>query len=156
MEIVVVSKFKSSFWIKISLGIIVFLFVLFYCIKIIVSDFNKNSIPILIGGIVVLLFILYISLDVFKLYKLKITDSGIEKITIVNKRIEFILFNSITSFQKEIITPKNTRGQIADRYDVYILKFENKKLIISPNDFENYDEIIETIKSNINTNKKTC
>ncbi len=153
---VVVSKFRNLFWIKISFGIIVFLLVLFYCIKIIAVDFNKNSIPILIGGIVVLLFILYISLDVFKLFKLKITDSSIEKITLVNKRREFILFNSITSFQKEIITPKNTRGQIADRYDAYILKFENKKLIISPNVFENYDEIIETIKSNINTNKKTC
>lgn len=156
MEIVVVSKFKSLFWIKISLGIIVFLLVLFYCIKIIVSDFNKNSIPILIGGIVVLLFILYVSLDVFKLFKLKITNSGMEKTTLLSNRKEFIAFNSITCFQREIVIPKNIRGQITDSYYVYILKTENRKLIISPSDFENYDEIVNSIKHNISSNKKPC
>lgn len=153
---VVVSKFRSLFWIKISFGIIVFLLVLFYCIKIIVSDFYKNSIPILIGGTVVLLFILYISLDVFKLFKLKITNLGIEKTALLIGRKEFIAFNSITSFQREIVIPKNIRGQIADSYYVYTLKTENRKLIISPNDFENYDEIVNSIKDNISSNKKPC
>ena len=145
------SRFRGLFWVRMILGFIVFIAMLSFCVKSIFIDFDKTQIPILIGAIVALLFIIYLSLDIFKIFSLKVTEREIEKTLLITKRKERIPYEIITDFKQERIKPRNTRGQIANEYNVSVLKFGNgKSLIISPDNFENYKEIELAIKNNLN------
>ncbi|TDD77573.1 hypothetical protein E0F89_08315 [Flavobacterium caseinilyticum] len=105
----------------------------------------------LILAFVVLLFITYLSIDLFKDFTLKIMENGIEKTSLIFRTKQFIAFDSISSIGRQKTRLRSTRGiNISDGYHYNILQLKNgNTLIISPDNFENYTEIIEVIKSRI-------
>ena len=147
---VIESKFRKLFSIRIGIGLLLFLLILSFCVNGLrnPAETTKQS---LILAFVVLFFIIYLSIDLFKDFTLKITENGIEKTSLVFRTKQFIAFDSISSVDRQKTRLRSTRGiNISDGYHYSILHLKNgNTLIISPDNFENYIEIIEVIKSKI-------
>lgn len=78
-------------------------------------------------------------------------ENGIEKTSLIFRTKQYIPYNSILRVDRQKARQRDTRGiNLTDGYHFSILKFENgSSLIISPDNFENYTEIMEAIKRNI-------
>ncbi len=145
------SNFRKQFWARILLGICLFVILLFFSLNTILNDFDKSKIPILCGALAIMSFLIYVSFDLFKLHSIVISENGIEKTSIITKRTEHIPFKLISSIQQQRVKYRNTKGvKISEGHSISILKFENgKSLIISPDTFENYQEIMSAINRKV-------
>ncbi len=148
---VIKSNFRKQFWTRILIGICFFVILLIFSLNTILNDFDKSKIPILCGVLALLSFLIYVSFDWFKLYSIVITENGIEKTSVITKRTEHIPFKMISSIQQQRVKYRNTKGiYISEGHLISILKFENgKSLIISPDTFENYQEIMSAISRKV-------
>ena len=97
-----------------------------------------------------LLFLGYLSLDLLKIFTLKVSENGIEITFLITKKKKYIPFNIISSIEKEKVTLRNAHGNITDGFYISILKFDNESLIISPDSFENYEDLMKEIKTKLN------
>jgi len=144
------SKFRKLFLIRIGIGVFLFLFILSYCIY---GLLNPDTTPkdALMIAFVVLLFLVYVSTDLLKVCSLKIMEKGIEKTSLIFRTKKYILYSSILSVDRQKTRQRDTRGvNITDGYHFSVLKLENNRsLIISPDCFKNYMEIIEAVKSKV-------
>lgn len=144
------SKFRKLFWVRIGIGFLVFMAVLYFCLNSIsqYSQLIKN--PVFIVSAVFLLLFFCAALDLFKVCKLIVTDNGIEKILLISGRKQYIPFTDIIGIKKRKITAQGKAGQLTNGYILSILQLVNDKtLIISPDNFENYNAIMLGIKSNL-------
>lgn len=144
------SKFRKLFWVRIVIGFLAFMAVLYLCLIFILKDLKILKNPIFIGALIFLSFLIYVAIDLFKIFKLIITEEGIEKCFLISKRKEYIVFKDIISIKKERSRMRTKSGELTDGYTVSILQLVNKKiLVISPDNFENYNDIMLAIKSNL-------
>ena len=145
------SKFRKLFWIRIGIGLVIFILAVCCCFNCISDDSQNLQNPMLIGALFIVLFLLYLSVDLFTIFKLIITEDGIEKISLIFGRRQFIPFVKIINIKREKITLRSKTGNISDGYYFSIVRFENNKsLTISPDHFKNYEEIMSSIKSKLN------
>jgi hypothetical protein len=144
------SKFRKMFYARIGIGLFLFLLILSFSINELRNP-DETTKQSLILAFVVFFLIIYFSIDLFKDFTLKIMDNGIEKTSLIFRTKQFIAFDSISSLDRQKTRLRSTRGiNISDGYHYSILQLKNgKTLIISPDNFENYTEIIEIIKSSI-------
>ena len=148
------SKFRKLFWVRIVIGFLAFLIVLFYIILSLLNNVLEVTLlfknPFLLAAFIFLAFLAYVALDLLKIFRLTITETGIEKTLIISGRKEDIFFTSITGLKKERIRMKTKSGNLTDGYSISILKLENNKsLIISPDNFENYNDIMLAIRDKL-------
>ncbi|SFD78997.1 hypothetical protein [Flavobacterium phragmitis] len=144
------SKFRKLFWIRAGIGFLVFIFTLYLCINSIsqYSKLTKN--PVFIFSLVFLVLLFFAALDLAKTFKLTIKEEGIEKIFVISRHRQFIPFISIIGFKTQKIRMKGKSGYLTDGYTQTVLQLvNNKNLIISPDSFENYVEIISAIRSKL-------
>lgn len=145
------SVFRKMFWIRFSMGVLVFLFLAIYVIIKVFLEESAFKQPSVIVSMVLLLFLVYASSDFAKKFSLKVTETGIERIFFLSRNIDFISFDSIESLETKRVRYRNTRGNVSDGITVSFIKIKNKEdFIISPDSYENYREIIALIKSRIN------
>ena len=122
------SKFRKLFLIRIGIGVSLFLLISFYWIYGLINPDATNK-QFLILVLVVLLFLVYVSIDLFKVFSLKIMEKGIEKTSLIFRTKKFIPYNSILSIDRQKAIQRDTRGiNLTDGYHFSILKFENKKI----------------------------
>lgn len=144
------SKFRKLFLIRIAIGAFLFLLILSYCVNGIRNPTAtiKQS---LILAFVLLLFLVYVSTDLLKVSSLKILEKGIEKTSLIFRSKQYIPYSSILSVDRQKTRQRDTRGiNLTDGYHFSILKFANDgSLLISPDSFENYSEIMEAINGNV-------
>jgi hypothetical protein len=147
---VIESKFRKLFCIRIGIGLSLFLLILFFCVNGLKNPDETTNQSIILA-FVVLFFITYLSIDLFKNFTLKIMENGIEKTSLIFRTKQFIAFDSISSLDRQKTRLRSTRGMnISDGCHYSILQLKNgNTLIISPDNFENYTEIIEVIKNRI-------
>lgn len=108
----------------------------------------KNS--SLIFSLVFFAFLIYVSIGLFSIFSITITDKGIEKKALISGKKEFIPFTSIIGLAREKVRMRTKSGALTDGYTVTILKLQNgKKIVISPDDFDNYKELILEIKNHL-------
>lgn len=133
-----------------AIGLFLFLLIFSFCLNGLRNpdETTKQSLTL---AFVALSFIIYLSIDLFKDFTLKIMENGIEKTSLIFRTKQFIAFDSISSVDRQKTRLRSTRGiNISDGYHYSILQLKNgKTLIISPDNFENYTEIIDAIKSRI-------
>ncbi|MFC6095538.1 DUF6585 family protein [Flavobacterium qiangtangense] len=147
---VIESKFRKLFSIRIGIGLFLFLLILSFCVDGLRNPVETTKVSLILA-FVVLFFIIYLSIGVFKDFTLKITENGIEKNSLVFRTKQFIAFDSISSVEGQKTRLRSTRGiNISDGYHYTTLHLKNgNALIISSDIFENYREIVEVIKSRI-------
>lgn len=144
------SKFRKLFWIRLVLGIVLFVILILILINRVFLNPQETKNLTLVVVVIALLLLSYLSLDLFKVFTLKVSENGIKTTFLITKKKKYIPFNSITSIEKEKVTLRNAQGNITDGYYISILNFENDSLIISPDNFENYEELMLVIKYKLN------
>lgn len=144
------SKFRKLFWVRIGIGFLVLIAIFYMCLNFILKSSQTLKNPFFIVGLVFISFLLYVALDLFKIFKLKITGKGIEKTLLISKRTRYIPFKSIIGIKKQKLRMRTKSGNLTDGYSITVLQLENNKtLVISPDNFENYEEIICVVKDNL-------
>jgi hypothetical protein len=144
------SRFRKLFWIRIGIGLFMFLTILSFFINGL-RDPDETTEQSLVLAFVVLCFLVYVSIDVLKVFSLNIEENGIEKTSLLFRTKHSFTFDSVLSIERQKTIQRNTRGvNISDGYHISVLKFKTgKSLIISPDSFENYEELMFAIKSNL-------
>jgi len=144
----IVSKFHTLYLIRKAIGptLFAFLSLLFLYQGFSLNNFFQIKISIF-------LFLVCISFSIINLksiYKLVIEESSIVKISIFYGVKKYIALSSIKASHLDYIQGVATEaGQINPGYYECVLILENdKKLIISPEKFKNYSEIIKAISHN--------
>lgn len=136
------------FCVRIGIGLFLFLLILSFYVNELRNP-NETTKQSLIQAFAGFFLITYLLIDLFKDFTLKIMDNGIEKTSLIFRTKQFIAFDSISSLDRQKTRPRSTRGiNISDGYHYSILQLKNgKTLIISPDNFGNFTEIMEIIKS---------
>ncbi len=143
------SKFRKLFWVR--MGFVFLLFILFFCFCLKGILYNSGDAVILFSILmfIVLSFFLYISTDLFKIFSLTISERGIEKKQIITNQKRLFLFKDIISIERKKYNVRSSGRIIIDGYHLSILKFKNGELLtISPDNFDNYQDIMQAIKNN--------
>lgn len=144
------SKFRKVLGIRIGIGFFFFLVTLGFLVLKSSTNLQSSVNPLTVMACMLLLFLIYVAPDLFKIYKLIITEKGIEKTLIVTGQKQFIPFETINFVKKGKIKLRNRGGDISDGFHFSTLVFDNNKsLIISPDHFENYKDIMFAIESNL-------
>lgn len=144
------SKFSSLFLLRILFGSLLFIILSYFCVDTILHNQNIEKFIFLVPAFLVLFFLVYVSYDLLKLYKLTITEKGIDKVFIFSNQKEHISFNSILSIEQERTRIKSSRGYVTDGYFYNILELKNgESLLISPDRFENYNDLITAVRDNL-------
>ena len=82
MQMPIKSKFRKSLVVRIGVGFFLFIVALFYVLSNVFSTSDISINPLLVMASMLLLFIIYASLDLFEIFKLTITKNGIERILV--------------------------------------------------------------------------
>ncbi len=143
----ITSEFRKIVGIRIIAGFILFVITLSYVLYNGFSTLEIN--PLVVMAYMFLFFLLYCFPDLFKIYKLTITEKGIEKTLVITGTKQFISFDSIQYIKKGKVKLRSKTGDISDGYHFTTLILENKKsLVISPDHFENYSILMNNIQDN--------
>ena len=143
------SEFRKALGRRIGFGCVLFVITLLFVSYTFLSSSQVSINPLLVMACMILLFLIYVSPDVFKISKLTITENGIEKMNVVTGHKQFIPFETIHYIKKGKIKMRNRGGaDISDGFHFSTIVLENKKsFIISPDHFENYKDVMIAIKS---------
>lgn len=119
------SEFRKSLCRRIVFGFILFIMIALYLLY---NGFSTDKVnPLVIISWMLLVFLVYCFPDLFKIFKITITEKGIEKTMIITGTKEFIPFESITNIKRQKIKLRNIRGDISDGYHFSTLILDNKK-----------------------------
>lgn len=144
------SEFRKALGTRIIFGSILFLITLIYVSSTFLNSASISINPFLVMCLMVLLFLIYVSPDIFRIFKLTITENGIEKTVIITGQKQFIPFDTINYIKRGKINFRNKGGNVSDGFHFSTVMLENKKsLIISPDHFENYKDIMIAIQSKL-------
>jgi len=142
------SKFRNLFWVRIGMGFLVFGLVLYFCLD---SLFRNIKDIMILPAFIVLLFLFYLSSGLSKIHTLTISENGIEIQLFLSQRKRLISFDAIMGFEYETVRYRNRQGYISNGHKMCFLKLKNgERFLISPDTFENYDDLISNIKRNLN------
>jgi ABC-type siderophore export system fused ATPase/permease subunit len=146
----ITSEFRILFIIRKILGITFISAVGCFFIN---SALEKNEWEILLLIIFSELILLFFLVKDFqKIYKIKVAENGIYKISVFLNKTQFIPYNEIKTVRSEKVQGSSTdAGEITLGYfESVLITDKNQKILISPDHFENYNEIMKTIKLNRN------
>lgn len=139
------SKFRKMFWFRLAFGSIIFVLCLVFFITGLLNFEHRNVVPLVMCAFI-LVSLSCLSIDIFKIFKITLSENAIIKTTLFTGFEKLIPFSSIQNIELQKVRFKSSRGNISDGHQITIIKFENEKLIISPDSFENYQELINFIK----------
>ena len=144
----ITSEFRTLFIVRKILGITSILAIGCFLI---ISALEKKEWEMLLLILFAELILLYFLIKDFqKIYKIKVAENGIYKISIFLNKAEFIPYKEIKTVRSEKVQGSSTdAGEITLGYfESVLITNKNQKILISPDNFENYNEIMKAIKLN--------
>lgn len=115
------------------------------------SDGNLNFqyAPCWVGIIITVLLILEIFF-ILTQRTITVTNKGVEFKYLFFNKSKVLEYETILNIKREKIQQMVKSGPVSDGYHLSVLNLiDGKQEIISPNQFENYNEIINAIRSNL-------
>ena len=144
------SKFRVLFLIR--KNIIFFLFA-GLCLWMLISGIFESVSGLISAAIIFLAICALVQLiNLHSVFKIIISENGIIKISFISGERELIPFSSIINIIMQRVDGLSTSdaGQITTGYYESLITLKNnRKLTISPDHFENYEELIRAIKKNM-------
>lgn len=143
------SKFRTLFLIRIN---ILFILFDFFCISKFFGSFRTEDYKITLASVVFLAVSIFFHVNkLSSVNEIIVSEKGIKKTTLASSKIDFIAYSSILRVQTERIQGSYSRGgQITTGYFESIIYFENgEEMLISPDHFENYQELIVAIRDKV-------
>jgi hypothetical protein len=152
---IIQSKFRKLFLVKILFACFFFLLVLFFNLKFLYENFFNFKDPFFFLAVFLLIIIIRLSFEVLNIYSLKVSEIDISHTILVTQITTKFRYDQITSIRKEKVAGQNTgRGQISAGFFRTVIIFnDGSELIVSPDDFENFHELIIAIKNNLDNYK---
>jgi hypothetical protein len=144
------SEFRTLFILRKISGVI-FLFAI--CCFLLNIGLERNQwVIILISFIAIIVSYIILKNDIRKIYKIKVVKNGILKIGVFENKEKLILFRDIKEVRLEKVEGMSSdAGEITlGYYESILILNTNEKILISPDHFENYKEIMKIIKLNRN------
>lgn len=141
------SEFRVLFWARKIFG---FLLVLLLSSIFLIDPTDVN---ITIFVLLVILTLVYHFFKIRKLYKIVISEKGIIKVSFLNKKKEFIDFSEVEKVG--LIKFDGRRDPIrgvnisSGYYESEILLKNKESILISPDYFENYKELVKSLSENL-------
>ena len=145
-----ISEFRSLFLLR---KVTAFVFTFIVCCFVIKRGLSRNESELIVISIIILIVsALMLKNRLWKIYKIKVIENGILKIPVFQNKEQLILFTDIKEVRLEKVDGNSSdAGEITLGYFESILILNtNEKILISPDSFENYKEIMKTIKFNRN------
>lgn len=144
----IISKFRTLFLIRKS---IVFVFFSIIWLSVFFQGIHETESQAVSTAIIMFVIsAIFQIINLKSVYKIMISNEGITKAYIISRQSEFIPFSNIKNTQLNHVRGTWTdAGQITEGYyeSVIILK-NNKILLITPDYFENYKELIKVLSYN--------
>lgn len=124
----------------------------FICLSYFFGSFRTENYKVTFGSLIFLALSLFFHINKMRsVYEITVTKKGIKRKTLTSSKEEFIPYSSVLKVQTERIQGSySDAGQITTGYFESTVFLENgTELLISPDHFENYHEIIVAIRSNV-------
>jgi len=144
----VVSKFRSSYWIRQFINYGGGLFLIGLCIYFSLDNgqLDYGNALFWVAALGSLGFIYYILFFLFsELKQLTATDSGIEIKYSLTKKTDFIPYNEIVNFTTRHITIQRGAGRSAGYHELEILLTNDRTITFNEDQFDNYNELKNSI-----------
>lgn len=147
----ITSKFRIDYWIMQSISYVAGLFLIGLCLYFSFDngkiDYHRSVFWIAILGIWALVFyFLKFLLNEFK--QITISDKGIEIKYLLTKKTDVIPYNEIVKFTTRRITSRQGVGRTTGYHELEIELTKDRVITFSENQFDNYNEIKNTIYRN--------
>lgn len=147
----VTSIFRQMYWAKLIFFFItglMFAAILFQVSIMSNGNLNFQYAPCWVGIIITVFLILEIFF-ILTQRTITVTNKGVEFKYIFFNKSKVLEYETILNIKREKTQLKVKGGPVSDGYHLSVLNLiDGKQEIISPNQFENYIEIINAIKSN--------
>lgn len=148
----VTSKFRQMYWAKLIFFFVTGLFFAIFFFKIAINsegNLNFHYAPCWVGIIITVLLILEI-FYILTQRTITVTNKGVEFKYIFFNKTKNIEFDTILNIERQKVQQMVKGGPVSDGYHLSILHLTNgQQEIISPDQFENYIDIINAIRSNL-------
>ena len=139
------SNFRTLFLVRVNF---VFVVVFIVCSYFVIDGFTESNFIKVIISIILLSISAYLQfLNLGKIFKIKVSAKGINKTYFFYDKHENIPFSSIKSVRLEKVDGLSTdAGKISLGYYESVMTLDNDEtLILSPDKYENYHEIMKSI-----------
>ena len=151
----IVSKFRTGYWIRQFINYFGGLFLIGLCIYFSFDNGQLDYQNILfwvatLGTLSLIFYILYFLFSELK--QLTVKDKGIEIKYLLTKKIDFIQYDEIINFATRRITHRQGSGRTAGYNESEIQLTNDRVIIFNEDQFENYNEIKNSIYHNRQNN----
>lgn len=152
---IIQSKFRKLFLVKILFACFFFFLVLFFNLKFLYENLSNFKDPFFVLAVFLLIILIRLGFEVLNIYTLKVSEKEIFHTILVTQKTTNFSYDQIAGINREKVPGQQTgRGQISDGFFRTVIVFnDGSKLIVSPDDFENYQELIFLINSNLDSFK---
>lgn len=143
------SKFRTLYLIRIN---ILFFIFDFFCLSSFFNSFRTENFQVILGSIIFLALSLFFHIrKLSSVNEIIVLEKGIQRTTLASHKAEFIPFSAMVNIQTERIQGSySDAGQITTGYFESTIFLENgKELLISPDQYDNYQEIVVAIRQKI-------
>lgn len=143
------SKFRTLFLIRIN---ILFFIFDFFCLSKFFGSFRTEDYKITLASVVFLALSIFFHISkLSSVNEITVLEKGLERTTLASSKVEFIPFSSVLRVQtKRVEGSFSDAGQITTGYFESMVYLENgKEILISPDHFENYQELIVNIRDKV-------
>lgn len=124
----------------------------FFCFYSFFNSFRTEDFIVGLGSIIFLALSIFFHIQKLRaVTEIIVLEKGIQKISLASHKTEFIPFSSMANIQTERIQGSySDAGQITTGYFESTILLENgEELLISPDQYDNYKEIVVAIRDKI-------
>ncbi|TPG41702.1 hypothetical protein EAH81_09485 [Flavobacterium pectinovorum] len=143
------SKFRTLYLIRINMFYIIFDF---FCLSSFFNSFRTEDFIVGLGSIIFLALSIFFHIDKLRsVTEIIVLEKGLQKISLASQKTEFIPFSFMVNIRTERIQGSySDAGQITTGYFESTILLENgEELLISPDQYDNYKEIVVAIRDKI-------
>ncbi|MBZ4034491.1 hypothetical protein K6T82_06920 [Flavobacterium sp. 17A] len=143
------SKFRTLYLIRIN---ILFILFDFFCLSKFFGSFRTEDYKIALASVVFLAVSIFFHINkLSSVNEIIVSEKGIKRTTLASSKVEFIAYSSILRVEIARIQGSYSRGgQISTGYFESTIYLENgEEILISPDHFENYPELIVAIRDKV-------
>lgn len=147
----ITSKFRNLYIVKLFCGYLAAIFCICICLKFCDGTYPTKEKIAFFFIIVIICFTMAGSFDFLKLTKIILRKNDLEIQAFLGIRNRIIKYNEIVNIERHKIIQQGKAGQISDGFHLSeIILSDESSFILSPDKFENYNELIIFLRSNLN------
>jgi len=147
----VISKFRKMFWLMQATGFVAGIFFATICFNVSImsnGELNFKYFPCW-AGIIIVIALAYQIISILLLQTITVTDKEIIVKRLFFNKSKILQYNDFLNIERHKIQGRTKSGPVSDGYHLSVLNFVGgMQICISPDEFENYNDLIYAIRLN--------